>query len=93
MTLPTSGNQQAGCQPGTAVPASCRRTQEKTEVLYFAAAFTIIALLAAALGFTGLAGSATIIAQVLFLVFVMLAALSLLVREIRRLEDKTLGID
>ena len=63
------------------------------EVLYFAAAFTIIALLAAALGFTGLAGSATIIAQVLFLVFVMLAALSLLLREIRRLENKTLGLD
>ena len=62
-------------------------------MLYVAAAFTIIALLAAALGFTGLAGSATIIAQVLFLVFVMLAALSLLVREIRRLEDKSLGLD
>ena len=63
------------------------------EVLYFAAAFTIIALLAAALGFTGLAGSATIIAQVLFLVFVMLAAVSLLLREIHRLENKTLGLD
>ena len=63
------------------------------EVLYFAAAFTIIALLAAALGFTGLAGSATIIAQVLFLVFVMLAAISLLVRETRRLEHKSFGLD
>lgn len=62
-------------------------------VLYFSAAFTILALLAAAMGFGGLAGSATAIAQVLFLVFVMLAALSLLVRESRRLEHKTLGLD
>jgi uncharacterized membrane protein YtjA (UPF0391 family) len=52
-------------------------------VLYYAAAFLIIALLAAALGFGGIAGSATMIARILFLVFVALAGLSLLARESR----------
>lgn len=56
-------------------------------MLYYAAAFLIIALLAGALGFGGIAGSATVIAQVLFLVFLMLAVISLIVRENRRIEQ------
>ncbi len=55
-----------------------------TTMLYFAAAFLVIALLAAALGFGGIAGSATFIAQILSLVFLGLAGLSLLLRETRR---------
>jgi uncharacterized membrane protein YtjA (UPF0391 family) len=62
-------------------------------VLYYSAAFTIIALLSAALGFGGLAGSAEVIARVLFLVFVTLAAGSLLVRENRRIAHKSIGLD
>lgn len=57
-------------------------------MLYYAAAFLIIALLAGALGFGGIAGSATVIAQVLFLVFLMLAVISLIVRENRRVEHR-----
>ena len=58
---------------------------ERTTVLYYTAAFLIIALLAAALGFGGIAGSATMIARILFLVFLALAGLSLLARESRAL--------
>lgn len=58
-------------------------------VLYYTAAFLIIALLAAALGFGGIAGSATMIARVLFLVFLALAGLSLLARESRNLRRQT----
>ena len=59
-------------------------------MLYYAAAFLVIALLAGALGFGGIAGSATVIAQIVFTVFLTLAGVSLLVRENRRLEH---GID
>ena len=62
-------------------------------MLYYATAFLIIALLAGALGFGGIAGSATVVAQVLFLVFLMLAGLSLLLREARRLEHKPAQLD
>lgn len=62
-------------------------------MLYYATAFLIIALLAGALGFGGIAGSATAIAQVLFLVFLTLAGVSLLLRESRRLEHKTAPLD
>ena len=81
----TLRNQQAGCQPDAAVLPPKERA---STVLYYAAAFLIIALLAGALGFGGIAGSATVIAQVLFLVFLTLAGLSLIVRESRRLEQQ-----
>ena len=58
-------------------------------MLYYTAAFLIIALLAAALGFGGIAGSATMIARILFLVFIALAGLSLLARESRSLRRRT----
>lgn len=58
-------------------------------MLYYTAAFLIIALLAAALGFGGLAGSATMIARILFLVFLALAGLSLIARESLNLRRQT----
>lgn len=53
-------------------------------MLYFSAAFLVIALLAGALGFGGIAGSATVIAQIVFTVFLTLSGVSVLLRENRR---------
>jgi uncharacterized membrane protein YtjA (UPF0391 family) len=47
-------------------------------MLGWAFSFLVIALIAAALGFGGIAGAATGIAKVLFLVFLAASALSLL---------------
>lgn len=47
-------------------------------MLYWAAVFFIIALAAAVLGFSGIAASAAGVAKVLFFVFLVLGALSLL---------------
>ena len=46
-------------------------------MLSWALIFFILALIAAALGFTGLAGAASWMAQVLFLVFLLLLAVAL----------------
>lgn len=62
-------------------------------MLYFSAAFLVIALLAGALAFGGLAGSATVLAQTVFTIFLILAAVSIVVRESRRLEHKSLEFD
>ena len=70
-------------------PVPVETTDGADPVLYYTAAFVIIALLAAALGFGGIAGSATMIARVLFLVFLALAGLSLLARESRNLRRQT----
>ena len=47
-------------------------------MLYWAAVFFVIAIVAAVFGFGGIAASATGIAKVLFVVFLVLAGLSLL---------------
>ena len=47
-------------------------------MLYWTIAFFIIALIAAVLGFGGLAGAATGIAQILFVGFLILAVISLI---------------
>ena len=46
-------------------------------MLNWAATFFVIAIVAAVLGFTNIAGSAIDIAKILFVVFLILAALSL----------------
>jgi uncharacterized membrane protein YtjA (UPF0391 family) len=46
-------------------------------MLYYAVVFLIVALIAGALGFGGVAGAATGIAKVLFLIFVILFLASL----------------
>jgi uncharacterized membrane protein YtjA (UPF0391 family) len=53
-------------------------TQE-TIMLYYAIVFLVIALIAGALGFFGVAGAAVGIAKVLFFVFLVLFIVSLLV--------------
>lgn len=53
-------------------------------MLYYAAVFLVIALIAGLLGFTGIAASAVGIAKVLFFVFVILFAASLIAGLLRR---------
>lgn len=47
-------------------------------MLYYAIVFFIIAIIAAALGFGGIAGAATGIAKILFFVFLILFVVSLI---------------
>lgn len=47
-------------------------------MLYYAIVFFVIAIIAAALGFGGIAGAATGIAKILFYVFIILFVLSLI---------------
>lgn len=51
--------------------------QRTTTMLYWAAVFFVIALVAAVLGFGGIAASAAGLAKILFFVFLVLGALSL----------------
>ena len=53
-------------------------------MLYYALLFFIVALIAAVFGFTGLAAGATSIARILFFVFLIFAAVSLLASLVRR---------
>ena len=53
-------------------------------MLYYAAVFFIIALIAGLLGFGGIAASASGIAQVLFFIFVVLFLVSLIAGLVRR---------
>ena len=53
-------------------------------MLYYAVVFLVIALIAALLGFTGIAASAVGIAKILFFVFVLLFVVSLVVGLVRR---------
>ena len=47
-------------------------------MLYWALMFFVVAIIAAALGFGGIAGDSAYIAQILFFVFLVVAVLSLL---------------
>jgi uncharacterized membrane protein YtjA (UPF0391 family) len=53
-------------------------------MLYYAAVFLVIALIAALLGFTGIAAGAVEIAKILFFVFLLLFVVSLIVGLMRR---------
>ena len=53
-------------------------------MLSWALAFLVIALISAALGFGGLAGAASSVAQILFFVFLVLFVISLVAGGIRR---------
>ena len=52
-------------------------------MLYYAAVFFVIALIAAIFGFTGIAAGAVEIAKILFFIFVVLFAISLVVGLLR----------
>ena len=53
-------------------------------MLHYAVVFLVVALIAAVLGFGGIAGSAMGIAKVLFIVFLIMAAVSFLFGLLRR---------
>lgn len=53
-------------------------------MLYYAAVFLVIALIAGLLGFTGIALGAVEIARVLFFIFIVLFVVSLLAGILRR---------
>lgn len=53
-------------------------------MLYYAVVFLVIALIAALLGFTGIAAGAVEIAKILFFVFLLLFVISLIVGLMRR---------
>lgn len=52
--------------------------KNEIEMLHYAVTFFVIAIIAAVLGFTGIAGTATSIAWILFVGFLILAVLSFL---------------
>jgi uncharacterized membrane protein YtjA (UPF0391 family) len=54
------------------------RRRREFEMLYWAAVFFVIALIAAVFGFGGIAASAVGVAKVLFFVFLILAIVSLI---------------
>ncbi len=53
-------------------------------MLHWAVTFFIIAIIAAMLGFTSIAGSAVEIAKILFFVFLVLAAVTLVFGRVRK---------
>jgi uncharacterized membrane protein YtjA (UPF0391 family) len=57
--------------------------REGCRMLSWALTFLVIALIAAVLGFGGIAGTASYIAQVLFFVFLVLFIISLIVPRLR----------
>jgi uncharacterized membrane protein YtjA (UPF0391 family) len=58
--------------------ARARSKERNVVMLYWAAVFFVIALAAAVLGFSGIAAGAAGIAKILFFVFLVLGALSLI---------------
>jgi uncharacterized membrane protein YtjA (UPF0391 family) len=61
-----------------------RSSREESKMLYWAAVFFIIAIVAAVFGFGGVAAGATSIAQVLFGLFLLIAVVSLILGLVRR---------
>ncbi len=53
-------------------------------MLYYAIVFLVVALIAALLGFTGIAAGAVEIAKVLFFIFILLFVVSLVMGLMRR---------
>jgi uncharacterized membrane protein YtjA (UPF0391 family) len=66
-------------------PCSAAQTRKgELDMLHYAVVFLIIALIAALFGFTGIAAGATEIAKILFVVFLIFAAISFVVGLMRR---------
>jgi uncharacterized membrane protein YtjA (UPF0391 family) len=64
------------CAAGTVLATA--PVERETVMLYWAAVFFVIALIAAVLGFSGIAASTAGIAKILFFVFLVVGALSLI---------------
>lgn len=78
----------AHCAIGGLVPTCPSETLHRTELqenamLYWAIVFFIVAIIAAVLGFGGIAAGAASIAQILFFIFVVLFILSLVMHLVR----------
>lgn len=58
--------------------------ERRHAVLYYAAVFLVIALVAALFGFGGIAAGAAEIAKILFYIFILVAVISLVVGIVRR---------
>jgi uncharacterized membrane protein YtjA (UPF0391 family) len=73
-------------QSGTnrTVPHFSPSKQRRTEMLYYALVFFVIALIAGVLGFGGIAGASAGIAQILFYLFLAFLVVSLIVGLFRR---------
>ena len=65
-------------------PAAERDDLKETIMLYYAALFFVIALVAALFGFGGIAAGAASIAKVLFFIFLVLFVVSLIAGTLRR---------
>jgi uncharacterized membrane protein YtjA (UPF0391 family) len=65
-------------------PAAERDDLKETIMLYYAALFFVIALVAALFGFGGIAAGAAEIAKVLFFIFLVLFVVSLIAGTLRR---------
>ena len=65
-------------------PAAGREHLKETGMLYYAALFFVIALVAALFGFGGIAAGAAEIAKVLFFIFLVLFVVSLIAGTLRR---------
>jgi uncharacterized membrane protein YtjA (UPF0391 family) len=75
----------AAFRGGTAIAAHATGKHPKEIVmLYYAAVFFVIALVAALFGFGGIAAGAAGIAEILFYIFLVVALVSLVVGLIRR---------
>lgn len=75
-----------GCVQCTAAGECVQRSfRSRNGILmaHHALLFLVIAIVAGALGFGGVAGAAVVIAKILFLVFLLLFALSLLIQRRR----------
>ena len=59
-------------------------SRKEVIMLHWAVTFFIIAIIAAMLGFTSIAGSAVEIAKILFFVFLVLAAVTLVFGRVRK---------
>jgi uncharacterized membrane protein YtjA (UPF0391 family) len=78
---PTVGCRVAGCKQGrlSASPTQVPDGTQEIIMLYYAVVFLVIALIAGALGFFGVAGAAVGIAKILFFVFLVLFVVSLII--------------
>src|SRR5690606_28214826 len=72
------GTRTTGHATGGREPGGFSNRKDRT-MLYWAIVFLVIALIAAALGFGGIAGAASGIAQVLFVVFLAIFVISLFI--------------
>jgi uncharacterized membrane protein YtjA (UPF0391 family) len=72
------------CILRTGTPVAVGRFFKETIMLYYAALFFVIALVAALFGFGGIAAGAAEIAKVLFFIFLVLFVVSLIAGTLRR---------